>query len=125
MVFVIGAMLSQSLQRRQSCLAVELLSSLVESNALGSTVHDAEPGDSELLAGLHDSCYPSAFQGLSLRVLLLGHHLASFVKHQVGFCEAPLRELRGSIPDLAVGSGLHCPSNLFRLFDLGATYGLF
>merc|ERR1719507_886476 len=90
-------------------VAVELFGLVVQSHSLGSAVHEAESGDAELFAGFVNSCHPSilALERLSSLEHLLGHHLAPLVQHQVSLCEAALGSFRGTIPDLAHGSGLH------------------
>merc|ERR1719461_1241243 len=74
----------------ETLAVVELLGFLVESNALCSTVQEAESSDPELFAGLHKSLHPSAcafsLKGLSLLEHLLGHDLTVLVQHQVILC---------------------------------------
>merc|ERR1719323_2450290 len=113
----------QSTRFDRSSLAVELLGSLVEGNTLGSTVHGAESGDPELLSGLHDSGHPSALglELLSQLELLLGHHLALLVEHQVRLGQSTLGPFRATIPHLAHGSSLHRSRNAFGLLRLSAT----
>merc|ERR1719336_1122188 len=75
-----------SRQLVSALVLVELLGPLVERNSLSATVDDAESGDPELLPGLHDRSGPSTavFQErLAGRELLLGHHLAVLVEHEV------------------------------------------
>merc|ERR1719204_689113 len=86
-------------------LFVKLLGPLVKSDTLSTAVDYAKPSDAELLPSLHDCvCPPTAFlqELLPPLELLLRHHLASGVQHEVRLDEAPLGVGRGAVPHLAV-----------------------
>merc|ERR1712233_137564 len=74
---------------------VELLGLVVQGLSLSPSVHQAEAGDSELFAGLHNGTHPAS-RLLSLPHHLLGHHLAPLVDAEVILGEPSLGPLRGA-----------------------------
>merc|ERR1711997_1040405 len=92
-------------QLASASVLVELLGPLVERDSLSATVDDAESGDPELLSGLHDRSGPSTAvlkELLAACELLLGHHLAVFVEHQVLLGQPALGVGAASVPNPAV-----------------------
>merc|ERR1719150_2038881 len=123
-------MAAERVQRVHSSVGVVLLGTLVQRDALCSSVHEAEPGDSKFFSGLHDRGHPAAdaarLEGLcALRVGLLGHHLASLVLHEVSLDESALGELLRAVPHLEHGSGLHFLGHALRLAGLFARIAFF
>merc|ERR550525_1854065 len=107
----------QTLARCSMDLVVELLGPLIQGHSLSSSVHYAKSGDSELLAGLHDRCRPSAW--LTVKALLR-NDLAPLVQAKVDLRESSLGVLRCSVPNLAVRAGLHLSSDTLGLLHLGS-----
>merc|ERR1719461_1564855 len=100
-------------QMRVSCALGSLVGRLheglggfVESFALGSTVHQDESSDSELLAGLGNGFHPAGLLGsLSVLVLLLCHNV-SLDADEILLGHSALGVHLSAVPNLAHGAGL-------------------
>merc|ERR1719245_638464 len=99
------------------------LCKLVQSFALGATVHQDESLDLELLTGLGDGFHPASFLGpLSVLELLLRHDVAlDFAKF--GLCVATLGVELSSVPHLAHGAGLALLSHSLAPAGLAGSLG--